>query len=53
MTKPEKKPPGLGAFDELARRLVQVPKEELKEEERKYAAMRKRLRDKKGKRPKD
>ena len=53
MGKPEKKPPGLGAFEELARRLVQVPKEELTAEEQKYAAMRKRLRDKKEKRPKD
>jgi hypothetical protein len=38
------------AFDDAMRRLVRVPKKELDAEEAKYRAMRKRLRDKKGKR---
>lgn len=33
-------------FDTLLKRLVQVPKEELDAEERKYQAQRKRLREK-------
>jgi hypothetical protein len=44
--------PGLGAFTDLARRLASVPKAEIEAEERKYKAMRKRLKAKKEKRPK-
>jgi hypothetical protein len=36
-------------FEDALRRLVQVPKSELDAEERKYRAMRKRLKDKKAK----
>jgi hypothetical protein len=39
-------PTGLAAFNSLANRLVHVSKIELDAEERKYLAMRKRLKDK-------
>jgi len=45
--------PGMRAFTDLAKRLARVPKAELDAEERKYKAMRARLKAKKGKRPKD
>jgi hypothetical protein len=38
-----------GRFDDTLRRLIQVPKTEIDKEESKYAAMRKRLKDKKAK----
>jgi hypothetical protein len=44
--------PGFDAFTDLARRLVRVPKAEIEAEERKYKAMRKRLKAKKEKRGK-
>ena len=40
------------SFDILLKRLVQVPKEELDAEERKYQAQRKRLREKSASKPK-
>ncbi len=45
--------PGSAAFESLMGRLVRVPKAEVEAEERKYKAMRKRLKDKKAKRPRD
>lgn len=45
--------PGLGAFDDAMRRLVRVPKKEVDAEDRKYKAMRKRLKDKKRNRKRD
>jgi hypothetical protein len=42
-----------GAFDDAMRRLVRVPKAEVDAEDRKYKAMRKRLKDKKRTRKKD
>lgn len=39
-----KKPPGFDEFDASIRRLVQVPKDELEAEEKKYQQQRKRLR---------
>jgi hypothetical protein len=44
--------PGSPQFESLLRGLVRVPKAELDAEERKYKAMRKRLKAKKEKRPK-
>jgi hypothetical protein len=44
--------PGLGAFTDLVKRLARVPKAELDAEEKKYKAMRKRLKAKKEKRRK-
>jgi hypothetical protein len=41
--------PGIGNFGELAKRLIRVPKDEIEAEERKYKAMRKRLKEKKAK----
>jgi hypothetical protein len=45
--------PGLDAFTDLAKRLARVSKAELDAEERKYKAMRKRLKAKKEKRRRD
>jgi hypothetical protein len=45
-------PPGSAEFESLLGRLVRVPKAEIEAEERKYKAMRKRLKDKKAKRGK-
>ena len=45
--------PGSGPFESLLGRLVRVPKAEIEPEERKYKAMRKRLKAKKEKRRKD
>jgi hypothetical protein len=44
---------GSGPFESLLGRLVRVPKAEIEAEERKYKAMRKRLKAKKEKRGKD
>lgn len=44
--------PGSAAFESLLGRLVRVPKTEVEAEERKYKAMRKRLKEKKAKRGK-
>jgi hypothetical protein len=44
---------GSGPFESLLGRLVRVPKAEVETEERKYKAMRKRLKEKKAKRGKD
>jgi hypothetical protein len=41
--------PGSGPFESLLGLLVRVPKAEVEAEERKYKAMRKRLKDKKAK----
>lgn len=45
--------PGYGDFESLARKLASVPKEELDREEKKYQAMRKRLKAKKANRKRD
>ena len=45
--------PGSPQFESLLKRLVRVPKAELDAEERKYKAMRKRLKAKKENRRKD
>jgi hypothetical protein len=45
--------PGSAQFESLLTRLARVPKAELDAEERKYKAMRKRLKAKKEKRRKD
>jgi hypothetical protein len=44
---------GTGPFESLLKRLARVPKTELDAEERKYKAMRKRLKDKKQNRRKN
>jgi hypothetical protein len=45
--------PGTGPFESLLGRLVRVPKAEIEAEEKKYKAMRKRLKAKKEKRRND